>query len=83
LGEIGHSAILPETPLCSASLGVVDPKRVAFMGHSYGAFMTANLLVHSDLFRAGSDGAKHPSSADQSRQSFTGSFKSGLTRAQT
>ncbi len=36
-----------------ASLGVVDPRRVAVMGHSYGAFMTANLLAHSDLFRAG------------------------------
>ncbi len=35
------------------SLGVVDPKRVAVMGHSYGAFMTANLLAHSNLFRAG------------------------------
>ena len=35
------------------SLGVVDPRRVAVMGHSYGAFMTANLLAHSDLFRAG------------------------------
>ena len=34
-------------------LGVVDPKRVAVMGHSYGAFMTANLLAHSTLFRAG------------------------------
>ncbi|RYU79308.1 S9 family peptidase [Hymenobacter persicinus] len=34
-------------------LGVVDPKRVAVMGHSYGAFMTANLLAHSNLFRAG------------------------------
>ncbi len=33
--------------------GTVDPKRVAAMGHSYGAFMTANLLAHSDLFRAG------------------------------
>ena len=53
LGEIGHSAMLPEKPLCTASLGVVDPKRVAVMGHSYGAFMTANLLAHSDLFRAG------------------------------
>jgi dipeptidyl aminopeptidase/acylaminoacyl peptidase len=31
----------------------VDPKRVAVMGHSYGAFMTANLLAHCDLFRAG------------------------------
>ena len=36
-----------------ASLGVVDPSRVAVMGHSYGAFMTANLLAHSTLFRAG------------------------------
>jgi dipeptidyl aminopeptidase/acylaminoacyl peptidase len=36
-----------------ASLGVVDRRRVAVMGHSYGAFMTANLLAHSDLFRAG------------------------------
>lgn len=33
--------------------GVVDPNRVAIGGHSYGAFMTANLLAHSDLFRAG------------------------------
>jgi dipeptidyl aminopeptidase/acylaminoacyl peptidase len=35
------------------SLGVVDRKRVAVLGHSYGAFMTANLLAHSDIFRAG------------------------------
>ncbi|UYZ57654.1 S9 family peptidase [Hymenobacter latericus] len=34
-------------------MGVVDPNRVAVMGHSYGAFMTANLLAHSNLFRAG------------------------------
>lgn len=33
--------------------GVTDPSRVAVGGHSYGAFMTANLLAHSDLFRAG------------------------------
>ncbi len=33
--------------------GLVDPERVAVGGHSYGAFMTANLLAHSDLFRAG------------------------------
>lgn len=35
------------------SLGYVDRKRVAVGGHSYGAFMTANLLTHSDLFAAG------------------------------
>jgi dipeptidyl aminopeptidase/acylaminoacyl peptidase len=34
-------------------LGVVDRNRVAVMGHSYGAFMTANLLAHSNLFKAG------------------------------
>jgi dipeptidyl aminopeptidase/acylaminoacyl peptidase len=34
-------------------LGVVDRTRVGVMGHSYGAFMTANLLAHSDLFKAG------------------------------
>ena len=34
-------------------MGVVDPQRVGVGGHSYGAFMTANLLAHSDLFRAG------------------------------
>lgn len=33
--------------------GVTDRGRVAVGGHSYGAFMTANLLAHSDLFRAG------------------------------
>ena len=32
---------------------VTDPDRVAVGGHSYGAFMTANLLAHSRLFRAG------------------------------
>ncbi len=34
-------------------MGVVDRNRVGVGGHSYGAFMTANLLAHSDLFRAG------------------------------
>src|SRR5690606_31916882 len=30
-----------------------DRDRIAVGGHSYGAFMTVNLLAHSDLFRAG------------------------------
>lgn len=34
-------------------MGVTDRNRVAVSGHSYGAFMTANLLSHSDLFAAG------------------------------
>ncbi len=36
-----------------AELGIADPERVAVGGHSYGAFMTANLLAHTDLFAAG------------------------------
>src|SRR5260221_12676996 len=36
-----------------ARRGVGDRDRMAIAGHSYGAFMTANLLAHSDLFRAG------------------------------
>ena len=34
-------------------MGVGDPNRVAVGGHSYGAFMTANLLTHTKLFKAG------------------------------
>jgi len=34
-------------------LGYIDRSRVAVGGHSYGAFMVANLLSHSDLFAAG------------------------------
>jgi len=37
----------------ATEMGVTDPNRVGVGGHSYGAFMTANLLAHSDLFRAG------------------------------
>lgn len=35
------------------ALGYIDRNRVAVGGHSYGAFMTANLLSHCDLFAAG------------------------------
>lgn len=34
-------------------MGYIDRTRVAVGGHSYGAFMTANLLSHSNLFAAG------------------------------
>ncbi len=36
-----------------SSMGVGDKNRVAVGGHSYGAFMTANLLAHTNLFKAG------------------------------
>ena len=34
-------------------LGVADRDRIIIGGHSYGAFMAANLLAHTDLFQAG------------------------------
>jgi dipeptidyl aminopeptidase/acylaminoacyl peptidase len=34
-------------------MGVGDRDHIGVGGHSYGAFMTANLLAHSRLFRAG------------------------------
>lgn len=34
-------------------MGIADRNRIAIGGHSYGAFMTANLMAHSDLFAAG------------------------------
>src|SRR5438874_4379897 len=37
----------------AVEMGVTDRDRVGVGGHSYGAFMTANLLAHSTLFRAG------------------------------
>ena len=36
-----------------SDMGIGDRDRVGVGGHSYGAFMTANLLAHSDLFAAG------------------------------
>ncbi|MFL2996478.1 MAG: prolyl oligopeptidase family serine peptidase [Cytophagales bacterium] len=36
-----------------SDMGIGDRNRVGVGGHSYGAFMTANLLAHSDLFAAG------------------------------
>lgn len=37
----------------AVEMGVADRNRVAVGGHSYGAFMTANLMAHCDLFQAG------------------------------
>jgi dipeptidyl aminopeptidase/acylaminoacyl peptidase len=37
----------------AAEMGVGDRNRVAVGGHSYGAFMTANLVAHTNLFKAG------------------------------
>ncbi|HWC99993.1 MAG TPA: prolyl oligopeptidase family serine peptidase [Candidatus Sulfopaludibacter sp.] len=37
----------------AVEMGVTDRNRVGVGGHSYGAFMTENLLAHCDLFKAG------------------------------
>src|SRR5690606_40407230 len=37
----------------AVELGVVDRDRIGVTGHSHGALMAANLLAHTDLFRAG------------------------------
>ncbi|MBS1208155.1 MAG: hypothetical protein H6R19_553 [Proteobacteria bacterium] len=37
----------------AVKLGVVDPERIGVTGHSHGALMTANLIAHTRLFRAG------------------------------
>jgi dipeptidyl aminopeptidase/acylaminoacyl peptidase len=37
----------------AVAMGIADRHRIGVAGHSYGAFMTANLLAHSDLFAAG------------------------------
>ncbi|RYZ51687.1 MAG: S9 family peptidase, partial [Proteobacteria bacterium] len=58
--ETGNDAFIEQTVSNAEAavdaldkLGVVDRKRIAVGGHSYGAFMTANLLAHSNLFCAG------------------------------
>ncbi|WP_066095833.1 S9 family peptidase [Xanthomonas massiliensis] len=37
----------------AVELGVVDRDRIGVTGHSHGALMTANLIAHTGLFRAG------------------------------
>ncbi len=51
LEQIGAAAAAHVNALVES--GIADPARVAVAGHSYGAFMTANLLAHTDLFAAG------------------------------
>jgi len=37
----------------AVEIGVADPERIGIIGHSHGGLMVANLLAHTDLFRAG------------------------------
>jgi dipeptidyl aminopeptidase/acylaminoacyl peptidase len=37
----------------AVEMGVADPERIGVIGHSHGALMVANLLAHTELFKAG------------------------------
>jgi len=37
----------------AVDMGVTDPERIGVIGHSHGGLMVANLLAHTDLFKAG------------------------------
>ena len=37
----------------AVEIGIADPERIGVIGHSHGGLMVANLLAHTDLFRAG------------------------------
>jgi dipeptidyl aminopeptidase/acylaminoacyl peptidase len=59
-GETANDTYVEQLTMSAAAaidtavdLGIADRARVGIGGHSYGAFMTANLLAHSDLFAAG------------------------------
>jgi dipeptidyl aminopeptidase/acylaminoacyl peptidase len=65
-------------------LGVADRDRVAIGGHSYGAFTTANLLAHSDLFRAGiARSGAYNRTLTRPSPSRTSSGRSGRPRRRT
>ncbi|MCB9669553.1 MAG: S9 family peptidase [Alphaproteobacteria bacterium] len=37
----------------AVEMGIADPDRIGIIGHSHGGLMVANLLAHTDLFKAG------------------------------
>ena len=58
--ETGYDTFVPqlvadaEAAVAKAvEIGVADPDRIGVIGHSHGGLMVANLLAHTDLFRAG------------------------------
>jgi dipeptidyl aminopeptidase/acylaminoacyl peptidase len=59
-GETANDTYVEQLVACAQAAvdyaveaGYADRDRVGVGGHSYGGFMTANLLAHSDIFRAG------------------------------
>jgi dipeptidyl aminopeptidase/acylaminoacyl peptidase len=60
IGEYGNDTYVEQTVAGITAairkideMGVADTRRIGVGGHSYGAFSTVNLLIHSDLFLAG------------------------------
>jgi dipeptidyl aminopeptidase/acylaminoacyl peptidase len=59
VNDPGMSAVWCVVPAVKAAIatGVVDPKRVAIHGHSWGGYQTAFLVTQTDIFRAAIAGA--------------------------
>jgi dienelactone hydrolase len=54
LNDPGMSAVWCVVPAVKAAIatGIVDPKRIGLMGHSWGGFQTAFLITQTDMFAA-------------------------------
>jgi dipeptidyl aminopeptidase/acylaminoacyl peptidase len=54
LNDPGMSAVWCVLPAVKAAIatGIVDPKRIGIMGHSWGAFQTSFLITQTDMFAA-------------------------------
>ena len=60
IGESGNETFVEQVVAAARAavdavveLGIADRQRIGIIGHSYGAFLVANLLAHTDLFAAG------------------------------
>ena len=67
----------------AVELGVVDRDRIGIAGHSHGGLMTANLLAHSDLFRAGTARAEPTTGRSLPSASRTSAAPSGSAEVYT
>ena len=67
----------------AVEMGVADRDRVGVGGHSYGAFMTANLLAHSDSSAPASRAAAPTTARSRRSASRTSAARSGRCRTST
>jgi dipeptidyl aminopeptidase/acylaminoacyl peptidase len=65
------------------TMGVADRDRIAVGGHSYGAFMTANLLAHTSIFRAGIARSARTTARSRRSASRGSSARTGRRRTST